>query len=764
MAAGAAAVTALALAPDPPELSWEATLRAAIRPEFAIERYIAHPGDVLFGTAECAVEDCSYSVRQSRRLCPAHASQFRKSAIDELESWLVLGEPAGGPTVLRTRQAVRKCTVPGCPRSDYTAGLCAGHHQRWRRHGGRGLTLEAFVASTSPRFRVEGSSLECKVPSCRFPRRPQTELCDHHYKQFDTRRRVRARHGGGYELDDFVVWAEHPGRPVYSVVGLGSPLAAEIQFVLQCRSEERQAGMPRDAFSAVRQTLQARSVRSLLDLDRGDRLFQDSLTGPFLSYARDRLERLAQRATGQSEWDLDVWHIARLPGIKRRGCTNSVLSFEFCRWPWLRSLFKRWLRWRLGTGISASTAAWNLRGLQLLIGFCEQRGTMLGGPEDITRELLEGFIVHLASLGLQPTTANRTLGAVRTFLDDCRRHDWIPRLDPRATYYREDYARRPEQLPRYISEHVMAQLDANLDRLPTPTSRTAVQILIGTGLRARDALDLELYALASDAAGAPYLRYFNHKLSRERFVPISDALADAVRQQQAHVHERFPGGCRYLLPRVNANPDGAQHFSYAALTHHLKVWERACDFREADGSPAHLTAHRFRHTLATRMINHDVPEIAVQQMLDHSSPRMTRVYAKLHDRTLREHYDRYQQRINIRGEIVSIDQDGPLSDAAWAKERLARAKLTLANGYCGRPLQSQCPHPNACLTCPDFLTTVEHLPAHRVQLANTLELIDTSRAAGQERLVEQNEQIRLNLVRIIEGLEALPPGDGDDGG
>jgi hypothetical protein len=78
-------------------------------------------------------------------------------------------------------------------------------------------------------------------------------------------------------------------------------------------------------------------------------------------------------------------------------------------------------------------------------------------------------------------------------------------------------------------------------------------------------------------------------------------------------------------------------------------------------------------------------------------------------------------------------------------------------------LQSHCPHPNACLTCPDFLTTGEHLPAHRDQLANTIELIETARAAGHERLVEQNEQIKLNLVRIIEGLETLPQPEAQDG-
>jgi hypothetical protein len=201
---------------------------------------------------------------------------------------------------------------------------------------------------------------------------------------------------------------------------------------------------------------------------------------------------------------------------------------------------------------------------------------------------------------------------------------------------------------------------------------------------------------------------------------------------------------------------GRRPGSYHALIFHIRSWQRACDFREADGTAAHVTPHRFRHTLATRMINHDVPEIAVQQMLDHNSPTMTRVYAKLHERTLRRHYDSYQERINVRGEIVHLDPAGSLSDAAWAKTRLARAKLTLPNGYCGRPLQSECPHPNACLTCPDFLTTREHLPGHRDQLASTMTLIDSATLAGHDRIVEQNAQVKLNLIKIIEGLEALP--------
>jgi hypothetical protein len=75
-------------------------------------------------------------------------------------------------------------------------------------------------------------------------------------------------------------------------------------------------------------------------------------------------------------------------------------------------------------------------------------------------------------------------------------------------------------------------------------------------------------------------------------------------------------------------------------------------------------------------------------------------------------------------------------------------------------LQQTCPHPNACLTCDSFLTTVEFLPAHRDQLTRTEQLIADAERDGRQRLVEMNEPIRLNLIRIIDGLEALEDEDG----
>jgi hypothetical protein len=133
----------------------------------------------------------------------------------------------------------------------------------------------------------------------------------------------------------------------------------------------------------------------------------------------------------------------------------------------------------------------------------------------------------------------------------------------------------------------------------------------------------------------------------------------------------------------------------------------------------------------------------------YSRTRTSAAYARLHDPTLRAEFDRYQRRINIRGETVPLDPDGPLSDAAWAKQKLARARQTLPNGYCGLPLQQSCPHPNACLTCDHFLTTEEFLPLHRDQLERTERLL-----GGPHRPPQLPQPIP---HRLDTGAEARPP-------
>ena len=60
-------------------------------------------------------------------------------------------------------------------------------------------------------------------------------------------------------------------------------------------------------------------------------------------------------------------------------------------------------------------------------------------------------------------------------------------------------------------------------------------ILMRCGLRIGDALRLPRDCMVRDADGAPYLRYFNHKMDREALVPIDEELEYALGQRAVRV-------------------------------------------------------------------------------------------------------------------------------------------------------------------------------------------------------------------------------------
>ena len=132
---------------------------------------------------------------------------------------------------------------------------------------------------------------------------------------------------------------------------------------------------------------------------------------------------------------------------------------------------------------------------------------------------------------------------------------------------------------------------------------------------------------------------------------------------------------------------------------------------------------------------------------------MTAHYAKITDQTVRRRWEE-ATKVNINGDHVFLDPDGPLAQAQWAKTRYGIATQTLPSGYCGLPIQKRCPHANACLTCPVLITGPEFLPELRQQRQRTLTLIDTAQASGQARVSEMNKQVAANLDRIISELEA----------
>ena len=473
-------------------------------------------------------------------------------------------------------------------------------------------------------------------------------------------------------------------------------------------------------------------------------------------HLRARPEVLAGAGEVEAEYGKDIWNAARIGVSARRG--SDTARFGVIRQEWLREAIKGWSRFRLAAGYSFATIGSGARALGRFSLYLSEHPE-IDGFAGVTREVLEEFLVWIvASTRWSTNTRHQTLTFVKVLLDWGHRHGTLPGLPANAVIYEEEVSRPPDQLPRFIPEFVMNQLEseANLAQLRNPTVRHLVVLLMETGLRGGDACALPFNPIIEDSVGWPCLRFHNAKVRAEQLIPLNAKAASTIRTQQAHVLKRWPQGSPWLFPGIALNPDGIKPYAHASLSNQLGKWQARIDVRDEAGRPVRVHAHQFRHTVGTRLINAGVPQHVIQKLLGHASPRMTARYAQIHDHTVRDAFQHYcAQRVNTQGQHLDYEPDALTADAEWVKHNLARIRDSLPNGYCGRPPQQNCPHPNACLTCPDFQTTPEFLDIHRSQAETNRRLIARAETNGQFRLAENLQQVQHSLERIIPALEAI---------
>lgn len=720
------------------------SLLGAVRSGFRADTLVFPAEDPVFGGGACRVDGCQRCARGRAQLCSGHHQRWVAEGRIELDVFVTSTDRRW-----RRQQPNAACRVDCCGYGVAREGMCQLHFQRWERASRP--DLDGWL-SDPPAVKQPAPGSTCGIGHCELWPQAALPLCHAHASTW--------RANGRPDIETFVggfTQANIPADETIRLDALRPHLKLEIQYALQCRHDERAAKIAPAVVMRLVRFLATTTAVSLLDHGEdtwrsrmGRHAPKDANARALLVYARRKVDDLADAGGWEAEFPRDIWQLRRL-GFEG----NQTLDFAAIPQPWLRQLVKRWLRWRLGTGLNLETARRGLRSLTRFARFCD--GIGVNCLADIDRTVIER---HLADLHAELAGRQRHgdgIGQLNSFLQAIRQHRWDASLPASALLFRDDYPKRSERPPRALAEHVMAQIEQadNLDRWDNPGFRLVTLILIRCGLRVTDALSLPHECVVTDGEGAPYLRYFNHKMKREALVPIDEEIRGLISQQQSRV-----GVAPVLFPRPTKNPDSKTPVSSSTYRLALYRWLAHCNIRDDRGHAVHLTPHQWRHTLGTRLINRDVPQEVVRRILDHDSPQMTAHYARLHDSTVRRHWEA-ARKVDIAGQTVTIDPEGPLAEAAWAKQRLGRATQALPNGYCGLPLQQSCPHANACLTCPMFLTTVEFLPQHRHQREEVVQIITSAEARGQTRLVEMNRQVLTNLDQIITSLDD-EPAVGDD--
>ena len=177
-----------------------------------------------------------------------------------------------------------------------------------------------------------------------------------------------------------------------------------------------------------------------------------------------------------------------------------------------------------------------------------------------------------------------------------------------------------------------------------------------------------------------------------------------------------PAG-QYLFLAAQMNRNGDRPYSGNTLRNLLTDLAVRLDVRDSTGALVDFNrTHRFRHTVATGLLNTGVPLHVLQRYLGHLTPTMSMTYAQTLQSTAEAEFLRYRK-ITADGREIEVDP----RDLYDMLELDRRTDRILPNGYCLLPPRQACGKGNACLTCDKFAPTRRcraanpagpHQPAH----------------------------------------------------
>ena len=269
------------------------------------------------------------------------------------------------------------------------------------------------------------------------------------------------------------------------------------------------------------------------------------------------------------------------------------------------------------------------------------------------------------------------------------------------------------------------------------------------------------------------LRYQQTKIDGGPDTVLVDAeVVTIIRAQHEWAARHFaecgmPGKIpKYLFLAAMKNRNGDRPYSSLTLRNLLARLAERLDIRDGAGRLVDFNrTHRFRHTVATGLLNAGVPLHVVQRHLGHLTPTMTMTYAQTLQSTAEAEFLRYRK-ITASAENLDIDP----RDLYDMLELDRRSDRVLPNGWCLLPPRQTCTKGNACLTCDKFATDASFLPELQTQQDRTAELIDQRRTAFLARTGEQMGEDNIWLAgrrqehdalgRVIVTLEQIRLADG----
>lgn len=264
--------------------------------------------------------------------------------------------------------------------------------------------------------------------------------------------------------------------------------------------------------------------------------------------------------------------------------------------------------------------------LKQLRTFLQQSG---GDLLSVTTGELRGFVHSLFDLGLSPVSINRKISSIKTFYRFLLLSKRL-NVNPAAEIELQKVRRK---LPLVLSvDEVNMLLEAAGDSTPLGLrDRVCLELLYSSGLRISELLNLRI----SDLKLSENLMSVIGKGDKQRIVPFGKRAKQAIEDYLNLGRPVLLKNKSSSLLVLNARGNRLSRMGFGKILRKYRI---------RSGIKKRVTAHTFRHSFATHLLEGGADLRAVQELLGHADISTTQIYTHIDREYLKEVHRLYHPR------------------------------------------------------------------------------------------------------------------------
>lgn len=251
--------------------------------------------------------------------------------------------------------------------------------------------------------------------------------------------------------------------------------------------------------------------------------------------------------------------------------------------------------------------------------------------KEITKDHIAQYHKHLTDKNYSPSSVQRNMYSLKRFFA------WLEEKTYILINPMEDMVmgRVKQSIPVVLTEKEINKIldQPNTSRMYGIRDKAILEVFYSTGIRLSELINLTIFDIDTQAG---FLRVNKGKFSKDRFTPLTKAaiwwLKEYINKVRKRLTKKYPKQqTLFLSIQGNKMTPG----TISALIR---------NYTKQAGIKKKVTAHTFRHTFATHLLENGADIFKVQKLLGHVWASTTQRYTKVHPKRIKDQHKTYHPR------------------------------------------------------------------------------------------------------------------------